>query len=233
MNLTTLDPNFLLNAKKLIEDVAKDKLVKEQISTFRFDDKRIKDSFDALYNAEKADQAYLTASDETTQDREKFFSLFRDAYHSVAKHFDFLKLIMENCIEKSFILVFGVDLLTREINDYFCSAKEIYYKLLTDPVLLEKLERYGIKEVELEEGLRLNLQANKAYLNKCLADRQIGKAATQRNTAFDKLFFILQELTIICNHSLGDHFEIINRLGITTDSPKLMMDAMVKDSSIT
>ncbi len=233
MNLTTLNPNFLKNAKKLIDDVAKNKPAKEKITAYNFDDKRIKESYTALQDAEKADQAFLAASGETSADQEKFFSIFKEAYLHVTRHLDFLNLVMENGVEKSFVFVFGTYLLSREMNDYFSSAKEIYIKLLTDSQIQEKLEQYGILEIEFDEGLRLNLEASKAYHKKYIADKRIENAVTQKNTAFNKLFMIVQELTIICQYSLLDNLDMKDKLGSIPSSIKLMMNPMAKDSSIT
>ncbi|MCP4154415.1 MAG: hypothetical protein GY757_42215 [bacterium] len=210
---------FLVIARKLINGVKNDDFVKERVLTYNFDDTRIAECEAAFLAAENAENIKSQEYGEQLEAGAIYQSLMEPLEKTVKKHNDFLKLALRNNIEKQKKLMLVGHPRSRKLKDWFKYIIELYNRLLADDTCLTAMAGYGFT-LEMFAATLQDLKAAQIAKDNHDKERGEAEAATEiRDTVFETLNDLVDELTLICKYSLEDRPQYLETLGIPVYSP--------------
>jgi ribosomal protein S25 len=217
--LRTSIPTFLKNSRMLIFGVRDDAFIKERVLAYNLDDARIQEGVEIFTQAEQAESVKTKEFGEQLEARAQFDMLLAEAEAISGKQVDFLGLAVRDDIEKQNKLFMPAQLRSRKLADWFKYMSEFYNRVLEDEDVVSRVAKYGISKENLEEGRQKIIAAQEAKIKH---DRERGEAQDAtllRDTAFEKLFDLVEELSVICKYALEDRPQLLEKLGINILSP--------------
>jgi hypothetical protein len=217
--LRTSIPTFLKNSRMLIFGVRDDTFIKERVLAYNFDDSRIQESVDIYNRAEQAESTKTREFGEQLEAKAQSDMRLEEAEAISRKHSDFLGLALRDEIDKQNKLFLNAQLRSRKLADWFKYVLEFYNRVLEDEDVVTRVGRYGITKENLEEGKQKIIAAQEA---KNRHEKEMGEAqdsTLQRDAAFEKLYYVVEELEVICKYALEDRPQLLEKLGINVLSP--------------
>ncbi|UCH96293.1 MAG: hypothetical protein JSV88_05410 [Candidatus Aminicenantes bacterium] len=219
IHLRTTIPDFLKNSRMLIFGVKEDDFIKQRILEYNFDETRITEAAAAFEEAEKTESNKTLEYGEQLEAKARFDKLMEESEYIFKKHADFIKLALRDDIEKQNLLFITGQPRSQKLIDWFKYVLEFYNRVLGDDDVVGRAAKYGITKEKLEQGRQTITTAQDA---KTKHEKEMGEAqdaTDQRDTAFEILLYIVEELELICKYALEDRPQLLEKLGIEVLSP--------------
>lgn len=214
IHLRTTIPEFLKGSRMLIVGIKEDDFIKQRILEYNFDETRITEAAAAFEEAEKAESNKTLEYGEQLEAKARFDKIMKESEEIFRKHSDFIKLALRDDFEKQNLLFITGQPRSQKLTDWFKYVLEFYSRVLGDEDVVSRVTKYGITKEKLEQGRQTIITAQEA---KTKHEKEMGEAqdaADRRDTAFEKLLYIVEELELICKYALKDRPQLLEKLGI-------------------
>lgn len=201
-------------AKRIIDIVKRDTVIKTAILTFNWDDTVLQEGIDLQVQAEEMTQERKKLAGQQVIARKEFETLLIETKADFQKHWTFCTLLYKNFPLKLKELTLS-DKRDRTINGWLNQTKTFYAIAIKDDDLVSKLSsRYGVTREKLAETLSKVSLIESA---KEKHDTIIGEAqdlTARRNEVLEKLDDWLMELLSVCELSLKNYPQQMEKLNV-------------------
>ncbi len=212
-------PEFLRDARALIYGVRDDEFIKQRVLAYNITDEDIS-NYEAIYTqAEQAESVKSKEVGEQVAASEIADRQIEDAFNSIRKHVDFLKLALRNDDDKYRQVFLAGPPRSKRLSAYLKYMKELYDRVLADAEVVAKIGRYAITNIDLEEGRTKVILASEAKRKHMDEMSEAQDATQQRNLAFEDLKDAVDELKMVCTYALEDRPQMMEKLGVKVLSP--------------
>ncbi len=212
-------PEFLRDARALIFGVRDDEFIKQRVLAYNITDEDIS-SYEAIYaQAEQAESLKSKEVGEQVAAGEISDRQVEEAYVSIRKHIDFLRLALRNDDDKYRQVFLSGPPRSKRLSAYLKYMKEMYDRVLADAEVVAKVGRYAIANTELEEGRNKVILADEAKRKHMDEMSEAQDATQQRDLAFEALKDAVDELKMVCTYALDDRPQMMEKLGVQVLSP--------------
>lgn len=219
IHLRTTIPEFLKSSRMLIVGVKEDDFIKQRILEYNFDETRITEAAAAFEEAEKAESNKTQEYGEQLEAKAQFDKLLKESEEIFKKQSDFIDLALRDDVDKQRLLFITGQPRSQKLVAWFKYVLEFYDRVLSDDDIINRVTKYGITKEKLEQGRQSIITAQEA---KTKHEKEMGEAqdaTDRRDTAFEILVKIVEELELICKYALKDRPQLLEKLGIKVLSP--------------
>jgi hypothetical protein len=207
----------LERARLVVTNARQDSVIKEAVSRYNYDEARLQQGVDLykeavrLYQEQKQRQAEKT---EATRSLEQKWRAARQQYN---EHRQLARLCFRG--DASIGHMLGLSgRRKRRLAGWLEEARQFYTNGLGEPAVIEAMARYGVSRQDLEGGLSLVGEVERAAALQEKAKGLAHKATQQRNAAFREMERWTTTLIRIARLALGKESQHLEKLGIVVPS---------------
>ncbi len=245
MNENMINKEFVCKANELLTKIRKDSFVtKGLLTAFKKDKAYIDESLEICNTAQVAEDEYEKETKEAVEAKEDFEKKYKVAVFNYTKHTAFLKLLSKYDVKKQTALGITGQEETRNKEDWFDHALDVYERITGDSETVELMGTYNFTLADLKHGQQSIIAAQKANNTLARESAEAKSAILNRDVSHKDLYDRVQIIQLCCYYILlespGKYEElglpiIDNEIGalITKVKDSSTTKSMVKDSSIT
>ncbi|MCX6578978.1 MAG: hypothetical protein NT166_02215 [Candidatus Aminicenantes bacterium] len=201
-------------AKRIIDVVKRDTVIKTAILTFNWDDTVLQEGIDLQVQAEEMTQERKKLAGQQVIARMEYETLLIETKADFQQHWTFCTLLYKSFPLKLKELTLS-DKRDRTINGWLIQTKTFYAIAIKDDDLVSKLSsRYGVTREKLQEILNkiLRIEIAKEKHDTIIGESQ--DLTARRNVVLEKLDDWLMELLSVCELSLKNYPQQMEKLNV-------------------
>ena len=107
---------------------------------------------------------------------------------------------------------------SRSITGFTKESKQFYNNLLAQPEHLAAMEKFNVKKADLEKGLEMVSELEKAYQAYLIEKGEAQDATIRRDKAFDALYDWYSEFRAVARIAMSEHPQLLEQMGIVIKS---------------
>lgn len=176
----------LLAARLVAENAYKHPVIRSCLEKYGYNEKRLKEGVAMTDISEKLFHKQQRKYGELWESLEKFNNAWKKANKRYMVHVKVARIALQ-ADKPSLLKLHLVGDRKNSFSGWLTQAGQFYNGALSEPVILEKLEGFGIKKKQLQNGLALVEKANAAHVKKELKKGEAQAATNERNLAFKKM----------------------------------------------
>ncbi len=222
MNVNMINKEFVFKVNELLTKIQKDSLVTTKLySAFNKDIDYIDESLDICNTAQIAEDEYEKETKEAAEAKEVFEKKYEAALINYTKHTAFLKLLLKHEIKKQEELGIIGQEVTRNKEEWFAHAVDVYERVTGDSEAVELMGTYNFRLVDLLQGLQTIIAAREANDTLAKVSAEVKSAIFNRDVAYKDLYDRVQVIQLCCYYALLQAPEKYKELGLPISIMKL------------
>ncbi len=176
----------LIAARAAAANAYEHPVIRSCLEKYGYDEKRLKEGAAMTALSEKLFHKQQRKYGEMWESLEKFNNAWKKANKRYMVHVKVARVALQGD-KPSLLKLHLVGDRKNSFSGWLTQAGQFYNGALSEPVIREKLEAFGITKEQLQDGLALVEKANAAYVTKELKKGEAQAATRERNLAFKKM----------------------------------------------